>query len=226
MSKEQKVISIKQILTRGLLAIALATSSVVALDQLRLGGNPVKAQEEYKAYLPLVEKGPILRQPDISQISLPEIISQIPPFPSDISITNPGYWPYISWGEYESTEPGMNVHSWRGTFEGLRGIDDQGQVHLLVDLDVGEGQNLREAVLPTDSLPTVFIVGRLQQGQSEIYQTTDPEEVYAVIAQPNWFRPNKDEPILIYILRDFIKQDTPVPPQIRIIASRISSQSW
>ena len=221
-------INTKQILTLGILAATLA-SPVVALNLPRFGGNPVSAQEEYTAYLPLVEKGPILHQPDISQVPLPEIISQIPPFPSNMGITinTPGYWPGISWGEHDSTEPGENAHSWNGTFEGLRGIDDQGQVHLLVDFDIGEGQNLKEVVLPTDSLPTVFIVGRLQQGDSEIYQTTNPEEVYAVTSQPNWFRLNKEEPILISIWRDVIRQDgSQAPPQIRIIALRISSQNW
>ena len=75
----------KQLFTLGLLAATLGAPYVTALDQLRFGGNPVSAQEEYTAYLPLVEKGPILHQPDISQVPLPEIIFQIPPFPSDIT---------------------------------------------------------------------------------------------------------------------------------------------
>ena len=120
----------------------------------------------------------------------------------------------------------MDLHSWTGTFEGLRGIDDQGQVHLLVDLDIGEGQNLREAVLPTNLLPTTFIICRSQQGQSEIYQTTNANEVYAILSLPNWFNPVAGEPILIHVLRNVIRQGTQVPPQIRIQALRISQQSW
>ena len=143
-----------------------------------------------------------------------------------ITINTPGYWPGIPWGEHESTEPGENAHSWNGTFEGLRGIDDQGQVHLLIDFDIGEGQNLKEAVLPTNSLPTVFIVGRSQQGDSEIYQTTNLNEVCAILSLPNWFKPAAGEPILISVWRDVVVNGNQAPPQIRIIASRISSQNW
>ena len=217
---------VKQLLRLGLLVTTLA-SPIVALNQLGLGGSPVEAQEEYRAYLPLVAKEPILHQPDISQVPLPEIIFQIPPFPSDISITNPGYWPDIPWGEYESTEPGRNAHGWAGTFEGLYGIDSQGQVYLGVDLDISSSQDLKRVVLPTNLMPTVFTVCRLQQGDSEIYQTTDPNEIYAILSLPNWFKPTAGEPIEINIWRDVVRQDgTQAPPQIRITAWRISSQNW
>ncbi|MGQ9666988.1 MAG: hypothetical protein ACUVWB_06690, partial [Anaerolineae bacterium] len=167
---------------------------------------------------------PPTETPKPPEVNLPEIIYKIPPFPSFMGITihTPGYWPGIPWGEHEGTEPGRNAHSWAGIFEGGVFVDRNRQVHLQVDLDISEGQNLKEVVLPTDSLPTSFIVCRVEQGDSIIYTTTNSQEVAKILSLPNWWKPHADEPILISIWRDVAGQ----PPQIRIIALRISSQGW
>ena len=152
------------------------------------------------------------------EVVLPEIVYRIPPFPSNITIHTPGYWPDQPWGEYEGTLDSQEYHCWSGTFEGVLGIDSQNNVHVLVDLDIGPEKNIKEVTIPTSSFLTVFEIVRVEQGVTEIFSTTNPQEVLAVLSLPNWWKPHNDEPIDIVVWKN--------KGRISIVASRISMQGW
>ena len=188
-------------------------SKLQKLSTVRIPTAQIPSEEPKPTFTPKPTE-----TPKPADVVLPDIVYKIPPFPANITIHTPGYWPNIPWGEKEGESNSVHYHAWAGTFEGVKGVDSQNNVHVLVDLDIGPGQNIKEAVLPAGSYKTIFEIVRTQQGQSEIFSTTNPQEVLAVLSLPNWWKPHNDEPILIGLnSRD---------GRIQIDALRLSMQKW
>jgi uncharacterized protein YraI len=160
-----------------------------------------------------------LYRPDLSKISLPEIVTHIPPFPHEAGITvnTPCHFPDFLWGD-RSVE---GAHAGAGVLAQVLGIDGDGGVHLLLDLDPGDAQQLKEIVLPVADLPLNFVVVRARQGEQLILSTRDPSVVYALLNRENLFQAQAGEPLLFSILNGYQGRH-----EIRLIALRISAQTW
>ncbi|MGI5827975.1 MAG: SH3 domain-containing protein [Patescibacteria group bacterium] len=173
-----------------------------------------------QAPVPTPEATGGLRRPDVSTIPLPEIFDRIPPFSGSMDESN--VWPEgNNWREFHSTEPGRQASVWNGYFLGVEGIDEQGNVKIRVNISK-DGENIAEVSLPPQN--TIFQVIRAMQGASRIYETSSPEEIYAILSRDNWVQPNSGQVILILRSYDYSGYGTPPYNVIQVL--RRSSQNW
>ena len=177
-------------------------------------GEPTVTREP-----PTQETSGDLYKPDISKVQLPEIVNRIPSFPHEAGITvnMPGHFPDFLWGD-RSVE---GAYAGEGILEEVLGIDDEGGVHLVLDFDPGDAQQLKEVILPVRDLPLNFVVQRARQGEELLLSTQDPDVVYALLNRPNLFRAHAGEPLAFSILNGYQGRY-----EIRLIVTRASTQTW